>query len=287
MLQRLREIDSLAEHSKRETQRAIDLASPYVELSLMNNLIAWAAKKEYCQMDIPDVLFSRQWNDNAQITNVFSSKLKQATYMHLLGFWQASLQILETLEGLLDPCKISICGCRFFLKTMVSDEVKSQLKQKSEEEFRTKHCMPCLVFLPTELVPEAIRKEMNSSESASMSGSTPYWFGNNWAVVASKILLFYLLYLNHSKLQMAHEALNDFENLLKVLETDPNLGHKEIGWNILGWIYSQKGQQDKAKLCYEESSVQLEHTMLPKDNIWNEWTGITFQQWEYLTLKWK
>ena len=258
MLKRLKEIDSLAEHSKNETQRALELALPYVELSFMDNLVAWTKKKESCQMDIEDVLYSQQWNDNAKISNAFSAKLKQASYMLLLGFRQASLQILETLKGLLDLCKISICGCRFFLNTVITNEVKTQLKQTSEKEFRTKQCMPCLVFLPTELVPEAIKNEMNSSETSTMSESTPYRFGNNWAVVDSKVLLFYLLYLNHSELQMATEALEDIENLLEVLETDPNLGHKETGWNILGWIYSKEGQHDRAQMCSEESSLQLE-----------------------------
>ena len=258
MIQRLKGIDTLAEHTKNETQRAVGLALPWVELSFMNNLVASAVTKENTAVNIKDILFSHQWNINARETNAFSAKLKQAAYLHLLGFQTASMQILNELKRLLDPLKISICGCRFFLKTVVSDEVKAELKEKSEEEIRTKHCMPCLVFLPTELVPAAIWNTMDTPESESTLGSTPYRFGNKWAVVDSKVLLFYLLYLNHSKLQMATVADDDIEKLLEVLETDPNLGHKEIGWSILGWIYSQEGQHVQARNCFTNSSVQLE-----------------------------
>ena len=136
--------------------------------------------------------------------------------------------------------------------------MKAALKQKSEIEIRTKHCMPCLVYLPTELTPVAMRKPMNTDESAKTSESTPDRFGNNWAVVDSKVLLFYLLYLNHSKLQMAVDSDDDKEKLLEVLQTDQNLGHKEIGCSILGWIHSQEGQHARASECYTEACVQLD-----------------------------
>ena len=256
MIQCLKEIDTLAKRTKNETQRALGLALPWVELSFMNNLVAFAVTKENSAIDIKDILFSHQWSINARETNAFSAKLKQAAYMHLLGFLTASLKILNGLKRFLDPRKISICGCRFFLKTLISDEVKVELKEKSEEEIRTKHCMPCLVFLPTELVPVAIRNTMDTPESESTLGSTPYRFGNKWTVVDSKVLLFYQLYLNHAKLQMTAD--DDIEQLLKVLETDQNLGHKEIGWSILGWIYSQEGQHVQARKCFTNSSVQLD-----------------------------
>ena len=256
MLQRLKEIDTLAEHTKNETQRALGLALPWVELSFMNNLVAFAATNENSAVDIKDILFSHQWSINARETNAFSAKLKQAAYLYLLGFQTASMQILNGLKRLLDPCKISICGCRFFLKTILSDEVKAELKVNSEEEIRTKHCMPCLVYLPTELVPVAIWNTMDTPEST--LGSTPYRFGNKWAVVDSKVLLFYLLYLNHSKLQMTTIADDNIAKLFEVLETDQNLGHKEIGWSILGWIYSQEGQHVQARKCFTNSSVQLD-----------------------------
>ena len=258
MIHRLKKIDTLAKHTKSETQRALDLVLPWVELSFMGNLVALVAKKENSIEDMKDILFSHQWKVIARGTNAYSAKLKQAAYMHQIGFQTASLEILNGLKILLDPRNISICGCRFFVKTNVSDEVKSKLKQKSEEEIRTKHCMPCILFLPTELVPEAIRKTMDAQESATTSGTTPYRLGYNWAVVDSKVLLFYLLYLNHAKLLMAADAVDDTEQLLEVLETDQNLGHKEIGWSILGWIYSQEGQLSRAIECYTEASVQLD-----------------------------
>ena len=259
MIKRLRAIDTLAGHSKSETQRAIGLALSWVELSFMNNLVAWAVTRED-RTEIRDILFSHQWNINARDTSAFSAKLKQATYMHMQRFHTSSLEILNGLKGLLGPHKISICGCRFFMKTILSKQMKVELMQASDAEIRKIHCMPCLIFLPTELVPEAIRNT-TSTNSASNSERTSNRFGNKWAVVDSKVLLFYLLYLNHSELKMSNDAVDDIEQLLKVLKNDQNLGHKETGWSILGWIYSQEGQHDRARVCFIESSTQLDAYM--------------------------
>ena len=110
MIHRLRGIDNLAEHTKKNTQRALSVALPSVELSFMNNLVAMVAKKENSSVDIKNILFSQEWSINARATNVFSAKLKQATFMHLLGFQSASLQILNGLKRFLDPRKISTRG---------------------------------------------------------------------------------------------------------------------------------------------------------------------------------
>ena len=108
MIHRLREIDNLAEHTKKDTQSALSVALPSVELSFMNNLLAKVEKKEHSTVDIRNILFSHEWSINARATNVFSAKFKQATFMHLLEFHSASLQILNGLKRLLDPCNISI-----------------------------------------------------------------------------------------------------------------------------------------------------------------------------------
>ena len=75
------------------------------------------------------------------------------------------------------------------------------------------------------------------------------------ASVDGKILLYFLLYLNHSELEMEANAQSDIDNIHRVIETDPVLGHKETALNILGFIYKEKGCIDKAVRYFSASLV--------------------------------
>lgn len=75
----------------------------------------------------------------------------------------------------------------------------------------------------------------------------------DWAVIDGKFLLYFLIYLNHKKLNLDVEATFDIVNMSHVINTDVSLGHKESALNLLGWAYNQEGQVEKAKECLKKS----------------------------------
>lgn len=251
---KLRKASSITEHSKRQITYSVSLVLPYIELSLMGNVVAWAAKNGKPRDLVRRLLLSKRWTEMGIKSNLYSARLSQAMYLYDLKNYEISLDILESLKYVPAAFKISICGCRDSQQPIVDADAKQHLKGISEDEFRVKYCMPCVCFLPTELKPEALKYECKRSQmrnQASRSNRYHFWF--DWAVADSKVLLHFLLYLNHWELKMANEAESDIENIIEVLNTDPNLGHKETGYNILGWIYRHEGNEKVAKEFFQKS----------------------------------
>ena len=259
-VQKLKSTNIITDHSKQETKFAIFIVLPYIELSLMANLVALEKRKSVGNKPLQDVLLSKQWNEIVNgVSDPFSAKLKQATFCYMLEQTYASLHIVESLDLLLNcSLKVSVCGCLYHQKIAVDYHTNELVQDMSEEEFRTQNCIPCILFLPTEreIIPKALRYEMQrptGNGSSSNSETVPYQFWYNWAVVDGKILLYFLSYLIHSKTNMLKEAQDDIGKLNEVIEKDKSLGHKETGLNILGWIYAQEGQEEKAEEVLLES----------------------------------
>ena len=54
-------------------------------------------------------------------------------------------------------------------------------------------------------------------------------------------------------LTMSPESDEDINMLEYIIVNDVNLGHRETGLNILGWIYKKEGNKDKARDCFQRS----------------------------------
>ena len=254
---KLQSADDIAEHSAEETKIAISLVAPYVELSFMSNLIVHTHNIVTEEAKLRHALLSKSWHELTVLSDQFSAKLKQATFLYMLGNIGASIEILTSLSRACTSATISVCGCEYH-HIEVDGGITNMAEEMSEPDFRKKYCMPCVAFLPTErdLIPDVLQYEMQRS-NCPKSESLPYHFWYAWAVTDSKVLLYLLLYLNHAKLKMSPEAEEDIEMLENIMQTDVNLGHKETGFNILGWIYRQEGNEAKASDCFHRS-LQLQ-----------------------------
>ena len=262
----LREIsanETVAEHSKEVTVRALKLLTPYIELSLMSLIVTQASKNEEREV-LWNYLTSDNWKVLSQSSDLLSARLKQATMMFKLGFKDESLDILEYMLELISypSYQVSACFCRRFIPQRDTPE---NALEAADCKFGTFHCSrvaPCVVFLPGEvpLVPVALVYEMFRSVGAPQEARDPLrdvWY--DWAVVDAKVLLYFLLYLHYKDLNFGLERvyLMFMENLLK---TDTLLGHKETALNLLGWAYNNEGQTDKAFQCFQSSlSLQKFH----------------------------
>ena len=254
----LKRTNVVADHTKEQTAEALNFILPYIELSLMSNIIA---RDSFVPVgETLKYLTSRKWDEFAFTSDKFSAKLKQATFLHIFGYHQASMDILSKLAALSLDSVTSICPCRGLPIQRLPETVDHSGDDKGrlfQNEFA-----PCIVFLPTEkeIVSEALRYEMTRSKNmpeTSRDKRLQYWF--DWAVVDSKILLHFLLYLNHSKFCDNSDIRSDIDNLMKLIKTDDTIVHKETAVNLLGWAFKQEGSLANAKVCFE-SSLQLHDT---------------------------
>ena len=245
----------VTEHSKEQINQSTIHVVPYIQLSFMSNIIAYTRSIVKDEEQSKYALLSRSWDELSVRSDQFSAKLKQATFLFKMGVFGASLEILNSLSVACTSTMISICGCGYH-HIIVDDETTKAAEKMSEPDFRKKYCMPCVVFLHTELdlIPPVLEYEMKRlSERPSLSSSTQCRFWYDWAVIDSKVLLYCLLYLNHKALTMSPESDEDINMLEYIIENDVNLGHRETGLNILGWIYKKEGNKDKARDCFQRS----------------------------------
>ena len=213
------------------------------------------------------LLKSKRWKE---IGLPITARLKQASFLHMYGQITASLRVLRSLEQSMNSSMISVCGCQYH-HTIVDPETTERIKHMTEPEFRKNMCVSCVAFLPTEerIIPGVLGYEMRRAKvttDADPTAISHFWY--NWAVVDGKVLLYLILYLNYRKI-VDHDSSssvlasvpsdirrkkNDvIRKLQDTIKDDPNLGHKETGLNILGWIYRQEGAEDEAERFFKES----------------------------------
>lgn len=171
----------------------------------------------------------------------------------MLGYCQFSLNILQVLEDQIGQQILSFCNCTTVHNPRHLGEYAPVIQEcGTYEEFLRHHMIPCVVYLPAEkdLTPPALCFEMDRAASVPPNRKESYY---NWAVVDGKVLLYFLLYLNHHHLNMGANAEADLDNIWWVVETDHQLRHRETAYNILGWIYKERGDIDQAVKCFQES----------------------------------
>ena len=259
---KLLQADEVIDHSKEQTVRAFSLVLPYVELSLMSVLVARQMEPSSDNGKVLALLRSIKWK---QIGLSIPVRLKQATFLHMCGQVGASIRILLSLEQSMNTHMISVCGCEYH-HTELDDATTERIKDMSEPEFRKSMCVSCIAFLPTEkkVIPDVLEYEMRRANVTPQSNPTTiFHFWHNWAVVDGKVLLYLIQYLNYTAIsQRSRSALfadmrrkkdNVINELQTTIKDDANLGHKETGLNILGWIYRQEGDMDEAERCFRES----------------------------------
>ena len=262
-VKQLREADEVIDHTKEQTENAFHLVLPYVELSLMSVLVAWKWDTE----ELLPLLRSRMWK---RIGLSIPARLKQALFLHMCGQYDASQRVMMNLEQSMKPDTISVCGCQYH-HTIVDPETTERSKDMPEPEFRRDMCVSCIAFLPTEerIIPGVLGCEMRRAKMTTDANSTAiFHFWYNWAVVDGKVLRYLILYLNYRKIvdrdsssssfasvpaDIRRKKDNAIRELQNIINDDPNLGHKETGLNILGWIYRKEGNNDEAERCFRES----------------------------------
>ena len=245
---RLQTMSRVTEHSQTETREAISLLLPYVDITLMSVLVVAARRMSSSNELILSLLTSEKWHMISLESDMFSSKLKQASLLYMLGYYELSLEILLGLEDKIGQGIVSFCDCK---GAETAKTVQGDVRE-STSEVLLHQAILCVVYLPAErdLTPSPLCYEMDRS-AGSQSDDKEAWY--EWAVVDGKVLLYFLLYLNHRHLGMEAHAANDIDNIRWVMEPDTNIRHKETAYNILGWIHWDNGRIDIAVDCFQKS----------------------------------
>ena len=262
----LRNTTTITRHTIEETQKAKSLILPYLELSLMSNSVAYAVDQNKPARDIWRLLTSIRWKEMCLSSDSFSSRLKQASMLYMMGYYQTSLDVLSSLTGLV---RYTVCRC-FMDKDIVvpSDgatllETTRGISDVTPEYLIKNVIIPCVYFLPTEksVTPAALCYEMER-----MRGPRPdsdddlCWHDEDYgdcAFVDGNFLLHFLLYLNHSKLNMTDHVKVDIDNMYKLEKSSRNdsysLCHRDTCLNLLGWVFNEQGHTVLADLYFNIS----------------------------------
>ena len=251
---RLQNTRTVTEHTQEQTETALSAVCQYIEISHIS-VMAAVLEKPLHKSNAFQILTGEKWELLSQKSDQFSSKLKQASLLYVLEFPEVSLDILENLERRLRK-QISFCGCSSDRRSVhkFKTEDWSSLESDIAAELLDECFIPCVIYLPAEkdLTPPAICDEMNRSLGFH-DDNMETWYGSDWAMVDGKILLYFLMYLNHRHLGMKANAAADAENILSLYCTDKCLGHRETTLNLLGWIYKEEGRIDRAEKCFRMS----------------------------------
>ena len=256
---------TITRHTVEETRRAKSLILPYLELALMSHVVASAVDQNEQNTDIRRLLTSIRWKEISLSSDSFSSRLKQAYMLYMLGDYQTSLNVLSSLTGLV---RYTVCQCYWDKDIVVCPgeatllETTRGIPDVTAQYLLRNVLIPCVYFLPTEksVTPAALCYEMER-----MRGPRPdsdddlcehdRYHGDS-AFVDGNFLLHFLLYLNHKKLNMTDHVTADIDImwiLLSKYNTKIQISHRETCINLLGWVFKEQGLLAQAEYCFRTS----------------------------------
>ena len=161
-------MDTITEHTVDEVRRASNMLLPYIELSLLSNLVAEAYVKDDIEADrtvaCEKILLNDKWKELGAKSDCYSLKLKRATFLFMLGRYDVSLAVLKTAtENNIARTCISFCYCRDMPVTHPS-ELYAIVHENdiSCQDFLCSYIAPCVVYMQSEIhiVPNVLAYEM-------------------------------------------------------------------------------------------------------------------------------
>ena len=252
----------ITEHTEEETQKAISLIVPHLDLHHLTGTIALAKQQGRTREEICRFLFNDSWHQ-LNLRSDISVKLKQASLMYMFGYYHASLDVLTSIElrGVYSFCTCN--GNREWMAPPTNDELIHFVSTQTTVECLVNRVFAmCIVYLPTErnVTPDALCYEMFRfpGEPTEHTVGLSFDFLREYAVVVGLFLFHFLLYLNHSKLNMRSHVRTDIDNMNYTISARgflnmPKCSHREVCLNILGWVYKDQGCVETAMECFRRS----------------------------------
>ncbi|XP_053388581.1 uncharacterized protein LOC128551694 [Mercenaria mercenaria] len=235
------------EGSKLE-QRACSLLTPLF-CSTLGTIIA-SINIQTNNTITPEAL---DWLSAGLNSDVASSRLKLASVFYRVRNLGNTEFILRHIEGHYGfNTSEPICGCYNFGKNQIRRMFVEVAYYENEEAVRSA-CAFCVKFIPAEIhcIPQELQYEMfRSTQDDLLHRDERKDFWMDWAVVDSLPYLYFLQYKTYRHFQRLDDQHQALANLVRTIETEVNLGHRETALNLLGQCMEQENKPNKALLCY-------------------------------------
>ncbi|XP_053374663.1 uncharacterized protein LOC123532409 [Mercenaria mercenaria] len=186
-------------------------------------------------------------------SDVSSGKLKLASIFYCMEDTERTNMILKDTEECYDLSVVEpVCGC-YLYEHQVSRSAFNRLSFQQNEDALVKHISAfCVIFLPCEIncCPYELQHEMfrSTQEDLACRSKEDYWM--DWAVVDSLPYLYFLQYKTCNSLRRHREKQRALSNLVRTIDEEANLGHRETALNLLGQCMEQENRRTDALRCY-------------------------------------
>ncbi|XP_045168496.2 uncharacterized protein LOC123531518 [Mercenaria mercenaria] len=185
-------------------------------------------------------------------TDVSSGKLKLASIYYCVGNNRKTEITLRNIERSYDLNTVEpICGCHLYINQAPRKGFNTVSNDHNEEAIQHITAF-CVKFLPYEIkcVPHELQYEMFRSSKDTLHFRPPddYWI--KLTVVDSLPYLYFLQYKTYRCLGRQDEKKRALSTLLRTIDREPDLGHRETALNLLGQCMEQEDRAEDALRCY-------------------------------------
>ncbi|XP_045181416.2 uncharacterized protein LOC123540445 [Mercenaria mercenaria] len=186
-------------------------------------------------------------------SDVASSRLTLASVFYCIGDMEKTEFILRnTKQQCNSGVVVPVCDCWEHPAPDVSAEFKKICNEQNEKCIKYITTF-CIRFLRCEIncVPSELKYEMFRSTHDDMlhrDQDKDCWM--DCAVADPLPYLYFLQYKTYGHLQRYPHQQQALSNLMRTIDTDPNLRHKETALNLLGQCMEQENRSQQALKCY-------------------------------------
>jgi tetratricopeptide (TPR) repeat protein len=245
---------TFSDNDNRLEHAAFKLLAPFV-FTTYGSILASSSISENNQVP-PQALV---WLSAGLNSDTSSSRLKLASVFYSTGDMEkAEIILRHTEQQYYSYPVLPICHCSFKPFPRVTAEYQRICREQSEDYFKNMTAS-CVRFIQKEIncVPHELQYEMFRSTQDDMihrDERKDCWM--NWAVVDSLPFLYFLQYKIYRHLQRHQDQQQALCKLIRTINTDENLGHRETALNILGQCMEQENRPQQALNCYMLSLQQ-------------------------------
>ncbi|XP_060601993.1 uncharacterized protein LOC132755199 [Ruditapes philippinarum] len=209
------------------------------------------------------------WLSAGLNSDVSSGRLKLASVFYSREEMEKAEEILrQTEQKYLSHYVVPICSCAVRSEPTISEEIARYCYEHSEDSIKDITAF-CVRFIRQEIncVPHELQYEMFRSTQDDMIHRGQYDCWMDWAVIDSLPFLYFLQYKLYGHLQRQQEKQQAFDNLIRTIETNKKLTHRETALNVLGQIMEQENRPHEALHCYIHSLQERARNNVAKIHI--------------------
>ncbi|XP_045179230.2 uncharacterized protein LOC123538887 [Mercenaria mercenaria] len=188
-------------------------------------------------------------------TDVSSGKLKLASVFYCTGDVQKTETVLRDIERCYDLNIVEpVCKCHNYIKKYERKGFYAISDNHNEDALQYATAF-CVRFLRCEIncIPKELQYELfkSTEEDLAFRDEDDEWM--DFAMVDTLPYLYFLQYRTYRYLGRQDDTKKALSNLIRTIDQETNLGHKETALNLLGQCMEQENRPTAALRCYTVS----------------------------------